>query len=394
MAAFHLGLFLHRHTGLVVEDHDIGTDRHHVAESIPQFIRNGLATVHIRVVSLCCQFYLARCLDIPLDFDVSHSLGKGAGIRGRVVLIAVGRFCLEHNIASRRARLDGAVVLHAGRDGLGHIDFRGLRGPEEACQFAKVVESLVIGIGVLRPGRQHDVAIARLRGLQIAKTGCRFLVIAQIDQRGKIRHARLDGRCLLDAARCCAVNRFPCQIPAHGNLCSVELHIVRRVDLAQHADGAAGIERDERTAILDGIEMLLSGLSCIKNAFQRFIIRFAGQGCRSRCHDIEGPRIDDAALADGHAVRAQEEEIAADFPVLDGVQRAIDVNASIDEVQEVVCTDRLALLVEVQVGNMVGVQLEFLKLIDGNLVVAFLCVDIVDTFIRRCIRLFIGICDI
>ena len=297
-----------------------------------------------------------------------------------MVLIAVGRFCLEHNIASRRARLDGAVVLHAGRDGLGHIDFRGLRGPEEACQFAKVVESLVIGIGVLRPGRQHDVAIARLRGLQIAKTGCRFLVIAQIDQRGKIRHARLDGRCLLDAARCCAVNRFPCQIPAHGNLCSVELHIVRRVDLAQHADGAAGIERDERTAILDGIEMLLSGRSCIKNAFQRFIIRFAGQGCRSRCHDIEGPRIDDAALADGHALGAQEEEIAADRAVLDGIDRAVDVDARVDEVQEIpgIGIDCLALLVEVQISDIIGIQLEFREFIDGNIAVEFLGIDVID----------------
>ena len=222
-----------------------------------------------------------------------------------------------------------------------------------------------------------------MRSLQIAKTGCRFLVIGQIDQRGKIRHARLDGRCLLDAARCCAVNRLPCQIPAHGNLRSVELHIVCRVDLAQHADGAAGIERDERTAILDGIEMILSGRPCIKNAFQRFIIRFAGQGCRSRCHDIEGPRIDDAALADGHALGAQEEEIAADRAVPDGIDRAVDVDARVDEVQEIPGIDCLALLVEVQIGDMVGIQLEFREFIDGNIAVEFLGTDVVDALLRR-----------
>ena len=222
-----------------------------------------------------------------------------------------------------------------------------------------------------------------MRSLQIAKTGCRFLVIGQIDQRGKIRHARLDGRCLLDAARCCAVNLLPCQIPAHGNLRSVELHIVCRVDLAQHADGAAGIERDERTAILDGIEMILSGRPCIKNAFQRFIIRFAGQGCRSRCHDIEGPRIDDAALADGHALGAQEEEIAADRAVLDGIDRAVDVDARVDEVQEIPGIDCLALLVEVQIGDMVGIQLEFREFIDGNIAVEFLGTDVVDALLRR-----------
>ena len=225
-----------------------------------------------------------------------------------------------------------------------------------------------------------------MRGLQIAKTGCRFLVIAQIDQRGKIRHARLDGRCLLDAARCCAVNRFPCQIPAHGNLCSVELHIVRRVDLAQHADGAAGIERDERTAILDGIEMILSGRPCIKNAFQRFIIRFAGQGCRSRCHDIEGPRIDDAALADDHALGAQEEQVAANLLVADGVQRAIDVNAGIDEVQQVLGFPSVFFHMEIHIGNLIGIQLEILELIDGIvLAVVLLGVDLKDIIISRVI---------
>ena len=232
-----------------------------------------------------------------------------------------------------------------------------------------------------------------MRGLQIAKISCLLLLSVQLDQRGKIRHARLDGRCLLDATGCCAVNRFPCQIPAHGNLRSVELHIVRRVDLAQHADGAAGIERDERTAILDGIEMILSGRSFIKNAFQRFIIRFAGQGCRSRCHDIEGPRIDDATLADGHALGAQEEEIAADRAVPDGIDRAVDVDARVDEVQEIPGIDCLALLVEVQIGDIIGIQLEFREFIDGNIAVEFLGIDVVDATLRR-YRLVIDVFDL
>ena len=220
----------------------------------------------------------------------------------------------------------------------------------------------------------------------------------QLHQLREICNARIDGRSLFDVAGGRITDGVSGQVLAHSHLAGIELHIIGGVDLAQHADGTAGIDLDVGSPVLDVFQFSIPVIPCIKIVPQDFIgsliriLKVLGQG---RSHDIEGSCIDNAALADGHALGAQEEEIAADRAVPDGIDRAVDVDARVDEVQEIhgIGIDCLALLVEVQIGDIIGIQLEFREFIDGNIAVEFLGIDVVDATFRR-YRLVIDVSDL
>ena len=211
----------------------------------------------------------------------------------------------------------------------------------------------------------------------------------QLHQLREICNARIDGRSLFDVAGGRITDGVSGQVLAHSHLAGIELHIIGGVDLAQHADGTAGIDPDVGSPVLDVFQFGIPVIPCIKIALQDFIgsliriLKVLGQG---RSHDIEGSCIDDAALADDHALGAQEEQVAANLLVADGVQRAIDVNAGIDEVQQVLGFPSVFFHMEIHIGNLIGIQMEILELIDGIvLAVVLLGVDLKDIIISRVI---------
>ena len=124
------GILSHSDAGFVFQQHHIGAHRHRVAEGIPQFIRKGIAAVHIGVVGAGLHVHGALSSHIPLHIHFGHSLGKAAGIAGIGFLpfleIAVGGFGSQGGIPGSFHR---AMVLHAGGDGLGDIDVRAAQKP-------------------------------------------------------------------------------------------------------------------------------------------------------------------------------------------------------------------------------------------------------------------------
>ena len=124
------GILSHGDAGFVFQQHHIGAHRHRVAEGIPQFIRKGIAAVHIGVVGAGLHVHGALSSHIPLHIHFGHSLGKAAGIAGIGFLpfleIAVGGFGSQGGIPGSFHR---AMVLHAGGDGLGDIDVRAAQKP-------------------------------------------------------------------------------------------------------------------------------------------------------------------------------------------------------------------------------------------------------------------------
>ena len=174
------GILAHRDAGFVFQQHHIGPHRHHVAESIPQFIRNGIAAVHIGVVGAGLHFHGALGRHIPLHIHFGHGLGKAAGIAGIGFLpfleIAVGGFGSQGGIPGSFHR---AMVLHAGSDGLGDIDVRAAQKPGGVHQ---IIEGLIQAVGCVGPGGQDHVSAAVLYGGQRGQSTGFLLFGVQLHQ--------------------------------------------------------------------------------------------------------------------------------------------------------------------------------------------------------------------
>ena len=363
-------------TGFVFEQHHIGAHWHHVADGIPQFIRDGIAAVHVSVVGAGLHVHGTLGRHIPLHIHFGHGLGIAAGIAGIGFLpfleIAVGGFGSQGGIPGS---FHGTIVLHTGGDGLGDIDVRAAQKPGGVHQS---IEGLIQAVGRVGPGGQDHIPAAVLRSSQL----------------GEIGNPGGDGCALFDAVGRRTVDGLSGQVPAHSHLAGIELHIMGGVDLAQHADGTAGIDPDVGSPVFDGVQFRIPIGTVGKFPLQDFIgslilIReILGPG---RSHHIESPRIDDTALAHGHAAGAQEEQVAADLLVADGVQGPIDVDAGIHEVQQVLGFPTVLFRMEIQVGCLAGIQLEFLELVDGIvLAVVLLGVDIEYPILVRRIVLPVG----
>nr|WP_270380737.1 hypothetical protein [Mitsuokella multacida] len=374
------GILSHGDAGFVLQQHHIGAHRHQVADGIPQFIRNGIAAVHIGVVGAGLHFHGTLGRHIPLHVHAGHGLGIAAGIAGirfvPFLEIAVGGLGGQGGVPGGR---HGTIVLHAGRDGLGNVDFRAAQKPGGVHQ---VVECLIQAVGRIGTGGQDHVPAAVLRGGQRGQSDIFLLFGAQIHQLGEIRDAHVDGGSFFDAAGGRTVDSVSGQVLAHGHFAGIELHIIGSVDLAQHADGAAGIDPDVGRPVLDGFQFrILIGTGSkfpLQDLIGSLVLirKVLGPG---RSHDIERARIDDTALTDDHAAGAQEEQVAADFSVLDGVQGTVDVDSGIDKVQEIIHIYGITLHTEIHIGNLIGIQLKFLELIDGTVLAAVLLgVDIKD----------------
>ena len=164
------------------------------------------------------------------------------------------------------------------------------------------------------------------------------------------------------------------------------------IDFPQDADGAAGIDPDIVSPVFDGFQFRIPVIPCSKVTLQDFIgslILIQQILGRGRSHHIENPRIDDTALAHGHAAGAQEEQVAADLLVADGIQGPVDINPGIHEVQQVLGFPTVLFRMEIQIGDFaLGIQLEFLELVDGIvLAVVLLGVDIeYPILVRRIVR--------
>ena len=372
------GILAHGDAGFVFQHHHIGAYRHHIADGIPQFIRNGSAAVHIGVVGAGLHFHGALGGHIPLHIHFGHGLGKAAGIAGIGFLpfleIAVGGFGGQGGVPGG---LHGPIVLHAGGDGLGDIDFRAAQKPGGVHQ---VIEGLVQTVGRIGPGGQDHVPAAVLRSGQRGQSDIFLLFGAQLHQLGEIGDPRVDGRSRFDAAGSRTIDGVSGQVLAHSHFAGIELHIIGGIDFPQHADGAAGIDPDVVRPVFDGFQFRIPIGTGGKVPLQDFIgsliliRKVLGPG---RSHYIESPCIDDAALAHGHAAGAQEKQIAADLLVADGVQGPVDVDPGIHEVQQVLGFPAVFFRMEIQIGDFVRIQLEFLELVDGIvLAVVLLGVDI------------------
>ena len=77
-------------------------------------------------------------------------------------------------------------------------------------------------------------------------------------------------------------------------------------------------------------------------------------------HTGKGAGIDYAACADRDSFRTEEIKIAADFPVAQGINCAVDVDFFINEVSE------RSQIVELHIGNLPSIQFKIGELIDAN----------------------------
>ena len=386
------GILSHGDAGFVFQHHHIGAHRHHVTADIPQLIRNGIAAVHIGVVGAGLHFHGALGRHIPLHVHFGHSLGKAAGIAGIGFLpfleIAVGGFGGQGGVPGG---LHDPIVLHAGGDGLGDIDFRAAQKPGGVHQ---VIEGLVQAVGRIGPGGQDHVSAAILRGGQLGQSHVFLLLSAQIHQMREIRDPRVDGRSRFNAAGSRTIDGVSGQVLAHSHFTGIELHIIGGVDLPQHADGAAGIDPDVVRPVFDGFQFRIPIGTGIKVTLQDFIgsliliQQILGQG---RSHHIESPRIDDTALAHGHAPRAQEEQVASDLLVADGVQGPVDIDPGVHEVQQVLGFPAIFFRMEIEIGRFARIQLEFLELVQSVVFAAVLLgVDIEGPILVRRVVLPVG----
>ena len=96
--------------------------------------------------------------------------------------------------------------------------------------------------------------------------------------------------------------------------------------------------------------------------------------CRRRRKQSTG--IDNAAAAYSHAVFTQEIQTAADLTVLDSVDRAVDIYAAIDKIDQLICLVTVGLIAEIHIGDLIGVQFEFIKNIDARTFNDFSCRNI------------------
>ena len=87
---------------------------------------------------------------------------------------------------------------------------------------------------------------------------------------------------------------------------------------------------------------------------------------RGRHDRRELARVDHARGADRHAFGAEEKEMPVNAIGADRVHRAGDVDALVDEIHEAVGVDVRILLIEVQVGDFTGGQLELVELVDAH----------------------------
>ena len=174
------GILAHSDAGFVFQQHHIGPHRHHVADGIPQFIRNGIAAVHIGVVGAGLHVHGTLGRHIPLHIHFGHGLGKAAGIAGIGFLpfleIAVGGFGSQGGIPGSFHR---AMVLHAGSDGLGDIDVRAAQKPGGVHQ---IIEGLIQAVGRVGPGGQDHVSAAVLYGGQRGQSTGFLLFGVQLHQ--------------------------------------------------------------------------------------------------------------------------------------------------------------------------------------------------------------------
>ena len=86
----------------------------------------------------------------------------------------------------------------------------------------------------------------------------------------------------------------------------------------------------------------------------------------------EGPkpsRVDDARLADRHAVRADKIKVAVNFAVPDGVYRTVNINFTVDKIDQVCDVNRLVLFIEMHVGDIAGTDFIFIKLVHTGFVI-------------------------
>ena len=264
------GILPNGDAGFVFQQHHIGAHRHHVTEGITQFIRKGIAAIHISIVGAGLHVHGALSSHIPLHVHFGHSLGKATGIAGiRFLLfleITIGSFGSQGGVPGGR---HGAIIFHAGRDGLGYIDIRAAQNPGGVHQ---VIEGLIQAVGRVGPGGQDHVPAAVLGRGQLGRQSHVFLLlVAQLHHLGEISDARGDGRFFYDVAGGRTTDGIIGQVLAHRHFAGIELHFIGGIDLAQHADGTAGIDSDVGRPILNGFQFCIPIISCSKVTLQDFI---------------------------------------------------------------------------------------------------------------------------
>ena len=129
--------------------------------------------------------------------------------------------------------------------------------------------------------------------------------------------------------------------------------------------------------------LFVAGAKILKVTFQgrRYFFLIIPQiikitAVRRQSHKLPG--IDHTRTAYHHAVRAEEIQIAVNFAILYGVQRAVHIDTFFHQVDQVVHINRLVLLVKIHIGNMPAIKVEFIKLVDTqSLVYDFLGINVI-----------------
>ena len=93
---------------------------------------------------------------------------------------------------------------------------------------------------------------------------------------------------------------------------------------------------------------------------------------------MQRARINHAAAAYCHAVLTQKIQIAADLIVPDRVYCTVDIDMAVDKVDQIISLVTVGLVAEIHIGDLIGVQIEFLKNIDACTVNDLLGFDVDD----------------
>ena len=89
--------------------------------------------------------------------------------------------------------------------------------------------------------------------------------------------------------------------------------------------------------------------------------------------------VDDARWTDCHAIRAYEIQVAVNFTVTDGVHRTVNINFTINQIDQIIGVNRPVLFIEMHVGYIAGSDLILIKFVQAYVVIVMhlLYIDIV-----------------
>ena len=141
------------------------------------------------------------------------------------------------------------------------------------------------------------------------------------------------------------------------------------VQLAGDGDRPRRIDRHLSRSKRQSVSAVRTALKCRIAAFRRR-------------DDVDAARVHDARGADGHAVHADEVEIAADLVVANRIDRTVDRDAFADEIDQILRVTRRRRS-EIKVCNMPLIERKMLEGVDSVVPVHTVCQHVRHGSVRR-----------